>query len=31
MWVDETHVAGIVTDELGVQTVEVRPHPAHIA
>ena len=25
MWVDETHVAGIVTDELGVQTVEVRP------
>ena len=25
MWVGETHVAGVVTDELGVQTVEVFP------
>ena len=25
MWVGETHVAGVVTDVLGVQTVEVRP------
>ena len=25
MWVGETHVAGVVTDEWGVQTVEVRP------
>ncbi len=25
LWVDETHVVGVVTDELGVQTVQVRP------
>ena len=25
MWVGETHVAGVVTDELGIQTVELRP------
>ena len=24
MWVGETHIAGVVRDELGVQTVEVR-------
>ena len=25
MWVGETHVAGVVTDAMGVHTVEVRP------